>query len=457
MKLIKNISRTITAIFRSIYKFIDKHIIVPITKFIMLITDKMGNRTNRFEKWLVKKNTLIVLSLLLAIGLFLYIDNESTLMIDNSAEVLYGQKVEVTYNTNAYVIEGLPESVDVTLIGRKVDLYLAKQLSSGVVTADLSNLKVGTHTITLNYDSPITSVDYKLDPSVINISIYSKISEARTATVEVINTNKLDSKLSIGDVTLNQNEVVIKGAEHTLSQVATVKALVDVGKIVDPDIGVTTLDDIALVAYDSDGNIVENVEMEPAKLSATINIESPSKEVPIRVVPEGSVEFGKAIDSITTDVNTVTIYANQDVLDNVDYIPVEVDVTNLSEEKEYSIIISKPADIQEMSVNTVNVKITLGDEVTKEINDVTIATINLDQNYKAVAIGEDSSKTSVVVKGTQSVIDNIDASSITAQVDLSGYSEGDYEVEVIVTGEDNKATYTPKTTKIKVRISKKDS
>ena len=313
MKLIKNISRTITAIFRSIYKFIDKHIIVPITKFIMLITDKMGNRTNRFEKWLVKKNTLIVLSLLLAIGLFLYIDNESTLMIDNSAEVLYGQKVEVTYNTNAYVIEGLPESVDVTLIGRKVDLYLAKQLSSGVVTADLSNLKVGTHTITLNYDSPITSVDYKLDPSVINISIYSKISEARTATVDVINTNKLDSKLSIGDVTLNQNEVVIKGAEHTLSQVATVKALVDVGKIVDPDIGVTTLDDIALVAYDSDGNIVENVEMEPAKLSATINIESPSKEVPIRVVPEGSVEFGKAIDSITTDVNTVTIYANQDV------------------------------------------------------------------------------------------------------------------------------------------------
>ena len=34
-------------------------------------------------------------------------------------------------------------------------------------------------------------------------------------------------------------------------------------------------------------------------------------------------------------------------------------------------------------------------------------------------------------------------------------SEGEYEVTVKVIGEDNKASYTPKTTKIKVKISKK--
>ena len=332
---------------------------------------------------------------------------------------------------------------------------MAKQLSSGSVTADLSNLKIGSHTITLNYDSPITSVDYKLDPSTINITIYSKISETRTATVDIVNKNKLDSKLSVGDINLSQTEIVIKGAEHTLAKVATVKALVDVQKIIDPSIGKTNLDDIKLVAYDADGNIVNNVEMEPSKLSATISIESPKKEVPIRVVPKGNVEFGKAIDTITTDTNKVTIYGDQTTLDKIDYIPIEVDVTNLSEAKEYNIIASKPAGIKEMSVNNVKVKITLGDEVSKEVNDIYIATSNLDSNYKAVAIGENSSKTSVVVKGTKNVIDNIDASNITAQVDLSGYTEGDYEVEVRVTGEDNRATYTSKITKIKVRITKK--
>ena len=44
---------------------------------------------------------------------------------------------------------------------------------------------------------------------------------------------------------------------------------------------------------------------------------------------------------------------------------------------------------------------------------------------------------------------------IKAQVDLDGYGEGEYEVDVKVVGEENKITYTPKTTKIKIKISKK--
>ena len=90
-----------------------------------------------------------------------------------------------------------------------------------------------------------------------------------------------------------------------------------------------------------------------------------------------------------------------------------------------------------------------------EIPDVYIETINLDSNYKVVALGESSSKTTVVVKGTQDVLDAIDKSTIKAVVDLSGYSEGDYVVPVTVTGDDLKATYTSKTAKIKVRISAK--
>lgn len=455
MKIIKNIFRTITAIFRSIYKIIDRFIIVPITKFLIMIRDKFGNRTDRLEKWLTRKNTLVFISLILAICLFLYVDSESAVIVDDSAEVLYDQEVKVRYNSNAYVIEGLPDTVDVTLIGRKVDLYLAKQLSKGSVTADLSNLKEGSHTITLDYDCSITSVEYKMDPSTVNITIYPKVSETRTASIDIINKNKLDKKLSVGDVTLNEKEVVIKGAEHTLKEVATVKALVDVSKIVDPEIGVSDLDDIKLVAYDSEGRVVKNVEMEPSKLSAKVTIESPKKEVQIKVVPTGDLEFGKAIDSITTDVTKVTVYGDQDVLDELDYLPVEVDVSGLNEDKQYDVIISKPSGIKEMSDTNVKVAVKLGTEVSKEINDVYIETINLDSNYKAVAIGESSSKTTVVVKGTKNVIDAIDSSMITAQVDLSGYSEGDYEVAVKVEGNDNKATYAAKTTKIKVRISKK--
>lgn len=455
MKIIKNIIRFIYALFRTVYKFIDKFIIIPITKFFVMVMDKMGNRTDRFEKFMTRKDVLIFLSLILAIMLFIYVDSESSTIITDSAEVLYGQKVEVTYNNKSYVVEGLPDSVDVTLIGRKVDLYLAKQLSGGIVTADLSDLGEGMHTIKLDYDCSINSVEYKLDPSVVNVTIYPKVSQTRTVTVDIINKNKLDNKLSIDNVELENNEIVIKGAEHVLSEVATVKALVDVKKIVDPKVGVIDFDDVKLIAYDSNGNVVENVETEPNKINAKITINSPSKEVPVKVIPTGELEFGKAVDGITTDVTKVTIYGDQDVLDKIEYLPVEVDISSLNEDKSYNVIVEKPTGIKEVSITNLNVDIKVGIEVSREISDISIETINLDSAYKAVAIGENSSKTSVVIKGTQSVIDAIDESMIKAQVDLSNYTEGEYEVEVKVTGDDNKATYTSKTTKIKVKISRK--
>lgn len=55
MKIIKNLFQFIAAFFKTIYKVIDKVIIIPITKFIVMITDKLGNRTDRFEKWITKK------------------------------------------------------------------------------------------------------------------------------------------------------------------------------------------------------------------------------------------------------------------------------------------------------------------------------------------------------------------------------------------------------------------
>lgn len=454
MKMLKKLFRTFLAIFRSIYKWIDKHIIVHLTKFFLIISDKFGNQTGRFEKWLTKKSTLLFISLILSVAFFIYVDSQATTLIDSSAEVLYNQNVDVTYNSERYVIEGLPETVDVTLIGRKMDLYLAKQLSTGAVSTDLSSYEEGTYKISLNYESPINSVKYKLDPSTVNITIYEKQSENRTISSEVINSNKLDSKLSVSKVELSQSEVSILGAEHTLESVSVVKALVDVSKIVDPQVGVNTVEDAKLVAYDSDGKMID-VEFVPNKVTATVTIESPTKEVPIKIIPTGKVEFGKAIDSITSDLTKVTVSGNREALENLEYVPIYVKVTGQSEDKEYMETISKPNGVTSISDTKATINVKLGQSTTKEITDVYVETLNLDSNYKALALGENSSKITVVVEGTESVLSKIDASMISAVVDLSKYTEGDYEVPITVTGEEVKASYTPKTTKINIRISKK--
>ena len=454
MKKNKRKARKTFLVIKAIFRLIDKKIITPITKFILFLTDKLGRRTDKFERWLVKKNTLVFLSLIIAITAFFAIDKKTTSLVDSYAEVLYNQKVEAIYNTETYVVEGLPETVDVTLIGRKNDMYLAKQSSKGTVTVDISNLKEGTHRVTLNYESTVKSVDYKLDPSTVNVNIYPKVSTTKVASIDTINKEVLDTKLSISNVTINNTEIIIKGAEHTIKKVANVRALVDISKLVDPEVGVMTLENAPIIAYDNDGKVVD-VEMVPSKVTATINIASPHKEVPIKIIPKGEVQFGKAISSITSTETKVTVYGEESALAKIEYLPVEVDVTNLDSNKTFTVSLTTPQGLRELSVKNTKITVSLGEEETKEINDIMIETTNLDSSYKAAAIGAASIKTTVIVKGTKEVLANIDSNKIKAIVDLTGYKEGDHEVTINVTGDDVKATYTPKTTKIKIRISKK--
>ena len=60
----------------------------------------------------------------------------------------------------------------------------------------------------------------------------------------------------IENIDLNRNDVIIKGAEYKLKEVATVKALIDVDNIANKSVGTTTLSDIPLIAYDAKGQPV---------------------------------------------------------------------------------------------------------------------------------------------------------------------------------------------------------
>ena len=57
---------------------------------------------------------MIVVSLILALAVFFIIDSEGNTLVDQYAEILYDQKVTATYNEEAYVVEGLPDRIDIT-------------------------------------------------------------------------------------------------------------------------------------------------------------------------------------------------------------------------------------------------------------------------------------------------------------------------------------------------------
>ena len=445
-------------IFKRIARFIDKKIIVPVTKLVMKVT-KFGGSNRSLETWLSRSNTLLFVSLFLAVLVFFLFDQKKMLFNDTSAEVLKDQKVEAIYNEEAYVVEGLPDKVDITLMGSRSDLFIAKQSTASKVTVDLTGLKPGTHKVNIEYMRPNDSVEYSVNPSVATVNVYPKVSESKTLTMDLLNQDSLDDKLVVDNVTPEVDKVVIKGTDdesaiNSLKKVATVKALVDVSSLNNQEVGTVTLKDVPLKAYDSNGNSLD-IEIVPSKIQVTASLSSPSKTVPIRVIPKGDVTFGQAISSITLNESNVTVYGQQSVVDELEYVPVEVDVDGLKENREYKLELEKPKGIKSMSVNNVTVQITLGVATDKDISNVNIDVRNLDDRYSVQGLSQNDIQVTVNVKGVESVLNSLTADDITAYIDLEDYKPGEYEVEVQVEGTDSRVKYLSKTKKVKIRVVEK--
>ena len=447
--------KNIISFFKGIAHFFDRYVIMPITRLVYKITKNIGIPNKKFETWLSKSSTLLFISLFIAIFVFIAVDQKIINLSNQSAEVLRNQKVSVTYNEEQYVVEGLPDKVDVTLIGSKADLYIAKQSSAGSVNIDLTGLKPGTHKVNIKYDLGKSKIDYSVNPSVATIIIYDKKSDIRTLSYDVVNEDKLNNTLVVNSVNLETDEVTIRGAEYKIKQVASVKALINVDNITNKSVGKQTMNDIDLKAYDADGNIVD-VEFVPAKVSAELELASPSKKVPLKFVPVGEMPKGKSIGGYTFSQNNVTIYGDSETLDSIDDAEVVVDVSKITSDTTVNADIKKPSGVKSLSSNTVKVTLIVTEASSEPIRfTVPLTGINVGPGLIAQPIDEENGKITVEVQGASSVISSIDKSDITVYVDLEGLEPGTYEKEIMVKGSNPLATYKALRTKATVIITEK--
>lgn len=448
----------ITRFFKKIYKFIDKFIVVPISRAIYYLSKKFKKNQGKLDKILNRPNFLIYLSLIIAVGLFLLIDSKVISLVETEAEVITNVPVVVNYNEEAYVVEGVPETVDITITGRKSDIYLAKQLGEYEVILDLSDYKPGDtpYKVYFTYSKSIDSLSYQLSPEYVQVTIKNKESQVKSIDYDLLNIDALDSRLSVESVTLNQSEVVVKGGSDALDAIASVKALIDLEEQEFTEAGTYDIDNIALVAYDSNGNRLDNVEIVPNTINATIVLDSYSKTVPLTVQTTGDLVTGKAIASILINNNSsysITIYGDEAELENIESIPVTIDVSGMGNEstRTYRVNIRRPNGVRDMSTDSVEITATFGDEEQKTITLTSnFAQRNIANGLTANPIA--GQEISVQVKGVASVIENINAEDIQAYIDLEGLGAGDHEVEVQIDNTNPLVSYVVSNT-LRIRIT----
>ena len=448
--------KKITNFFKLLFNFFDRYIIMPITRLVFKITKRMNVPNKKFESWLSKPTTLLFLSLFIAVAIFVVVDQKIIGFSSQNAQVFKNQPVNVIYNEEQYVVEGLPETVDVTLIGSKAELYIAEQSSNNGVTVDLTGLTPGTHKVNIEYEQGNHNIEYSVNPSVATVIIYDKVSDTRELSYDIINNNKLDKTLVVNGVKLSVDEVTIRGAEYKIEQVASVKALIDLNNLTKKEAGTQTLNDITLKAYDNEGNVVD-VEFVPSKIDAEIDLASPSKTIPLNFVPGGNLATGKAIGGYKFSQSEVTIYGDLDTLASINSLDVKVDVSNLSDNTSFKAEIKKPSGVKSVSVNYVTVDLQVTDSSSEPVKfSIPLDAINVGEGLTPQPIDNENGFITVEVQGASSVISSIDESDITVYVDLEGLSEGRYTKEIFVKGSNPLAIYKVKRTEATIDLIKKN-
>ncbi len=427
--------------FKKCYQILDEKFVTPISRAIYFLFEKFKNNPIHLEKFLNRPIVLVYISLALAITVFILVDSQVITLVETEAEILANEPVTVIYNKEKYVVEGLVDTVDIILTGRKSSLYLAKQLGEHQVVLDLSNYTASDtpQKASLTYSQTVDNINYKLDPAYVTVIIKNKVSEEKNVTYELLNEEKLNEKFSISNVSLDQNTVVVKGAQDTLDKIATVKALIDLSNSKFTEAITYDVDNLTLVAYDSSGNVIDNVEIVPNTLSASISFSTYKKTVPIVVTTTGDLVAGKAISSITINGSTsysVDIYGEKEEIEKINSVPVVIDVNGAGTGGALTRVadIKNPSGVRSISESDVKIVVTFGDEKQKTINISNIKANNLSSGLTVNRTNDEA--ISVQVKGVQSVIDTITENNISAYIDLTNYIVGTYEVDVQIENTD---------------------
>ena len=373
-----------------------------------------------------KYTKIVALCLAILLYITVNINNDDSIFASplQSSKDISNLSVSAIYNSDVFELSGLPESVNVTVTGDSDNVTSAVNMG-GYIIANLEGLTEGTHQVKLTSEGFNSNVNIKIDPSNAVVTLKKKTTRQFDISYDFINLDKMENIYSLGTPVFEYAKVNVRASKETLDSITFVKALIDVTNVT----GEFT-QKAKIVAYDKNGQPV-NADIVPDEISVTVPVSSPNKVVPIEVEINGTLPDNLAIDSISMDQKSVTIYASESVLSKIDKVVVTLDASTISKDTTILRPISLPSGVNSSNVNQLTLDIKVKEAVTKVIDNVNIYYRNNTNNYKFTPV-DGKTTTSVEVSGTLENVESITADDIYVSFDMGNARPGVQEFTLSV-------------------------
>jgi len=357
------------------------------------------------------------------------------------------ERLDAKYDSNRFIVLGLPSTVELRLMGSSDTITLAKLQNSRRVYVDLTNKKPGKHTVKVQIKGFPSDLSVEPIPSTINVTIQKKITKTFSVSVDLLNHANLSNGYSVGDYSTDPENVSVTGAEKLVNQIAFVKGSVDL-----QNVSKSVEENVRLNAYDKNGNRLD-VDISPAVVRVKIPIVSPSKDVPVTFKPQGALADGYAIESMDVDPDTIKVFGTQDFLNGSDGLgAINVPVGGLNQTKTIHVDVPKPKSANKVDPEQITVTVHVDKAVSKVVKDIPILVNDrADKDRKVTFTDLKVPQVDVTVVGAKKLIDQLQRTDVQAAIDISHLSKGKHEVPITVTVP-NYLTGTPSKAKAEVTI-----
>lgn len=381
------------------------------------------------NKWAIR-----VMSLIFAVSLFFFVNIETNTaktnnaVVPNSSEetqVLDDVPLDVKIDSDEYVVSGVPDEVTVSFKGKKSKLTPTVRQRNFGVYVDLRGLEEGEHTVEIQDENIPKDLESNIDPETIDIEIEKRATREFTLHADVANEDQLPTGYELGDIEVSPETVQVVSAESVMNEVAMVKAYIDVKDVKE------SIDnkEVPINVYDSQGNDL-NVNIEPENAEVSVDVDHPSKTVPLHVETSGDLPDGYDTKEIKAE-DEIEIFGKSDALHDVEEISTEkIDLSEMNESTETDVEIDFPEDVT-AEEETVPVEIEL--EKTEELDDITID-VKGDTDKKVTFDEPEEKEVSVKATGLDDVMKDLEKSDLTASIDVSDLNEGEHEVDIDIEG-----------------------
>jgi YbbR domain-containing protein len=376
----------------------------------------------------VRENSgLAVLSVVLAFGLWIFVtDAENPEQTERLGFAIPVRPVNVPPDIAVVARELKPVTLEVRVEQNVFDSLTKDDFQA---TVDLTGLTVGPYDLKVDVETLTQRGNLRVMevlPPTIHVELSQLIS--KPVPVELETRNSLPSDFELSRTKLGVETAVVAGRQDRVAGVTKAVASVDVqGRTESFNTAVR------LEARDQSGELFQDVEINPAVVDVSINIEQKSFSRALAVSPQlkGTPRDGYNVFGVSVEPAVVTVFGSQTFVEQaVAILTQPVDIDDATSAISRTVSLNLPPGTSVRGGANVTVKVNIIAATGQQAFAVPITVNGLADNVK---IAGTLPPVQVFLFGPLTDLLKVDPSDIKASIDLDGKDAGTHKVSVRVT------------------------